>query len=273
MEHIRLALEKASDSRKDDGQVARRTPSQQRGSNGVTSYHELDTVLPKCVLDGRRLEEMRVVTYLRRHPSHFAFDMLRTKIAQIMKEHRWASLMVTSPTPGCGKTVVSANLAFSMAQDMNRKIALVDLDLRSPRLNAVLGTTPAGDMLAYLRGQIGVSSLFSQVGENLFLALNDAPIGRSAEWMRDERITSMPGQIRRLLGADIVIFDVPPALTSDDAMAFSQSVDCAIVIAAARQTTPREIEDCEGLLLHTNYLGVTLNKVVGADLPRYGYGL
>jgi protein-tyrosine kinase len=275
MEHIRLALEKASEGRKSEEPAVRRDPLPRFGLNGAAVRAEppKEIVLPKCVLDGRRLEEMRVVSYLRRHNSHIAFDMLRTRIVQMMKEQGWTSLMVTSPTPGCGKTIVSSNLAFSMAHDANKRIALVDLDLRRPRVSAVLGTAPAGDMLTYLRGEIGLSSLFSQVGDNLLLALNDSPIGsRPAEWMRDEKITSMPAQIRKTLGADLIIFDVPPALTSDDTMAFSPSVDCAIIVAAARQTTPREIEDCEQQVARTNYLGVVLNKTLGDDQANYGYG-
>ena len=147
-------------------------------------------------------------------------------------------------------------------------MALVDLDLRRPQVSTVLGTAPAGDMLTYLRGEIGLSSLFSQVGDNLLLALNDSPIGRPAEWMRDEKIASMPAQIRsRRWGRTSIIFDVPPALTSDDAMVFSPSVDCAIVVAAARQTTPREIEDCEQQLVRTN-----LSRRRAEQDPRRGPG-
>ncbi len=127
-------------------------------------------------------------------------------------------------------------------------------------------------MLAYLRGEIGLASLFSQVGDNLLLALNNSPVSRPAEWMRDEKVATMPSQIRQLLGADLIIFDVPPALTSDDTMVFSPCVDCAIFVAAARQTTPRQIEDCEQQLARTNYLGVVLNKTLGEDQGKYGYG-
>ncbi len=272
MEHIRLAVQKANELRESAAQV-RREPSQRIVTNGAARADKApELVLPKCVLDSSKLEEMRVVSYLRQHPSHIAFDMLRTRVTQVMKEQGWTSLLVTSPTPGCGKTVVSANLAFSAAQDANRRVALVDLDLRRPRLSEVLGTAPTGDLMAYLRGEIGLASLFSQVGDNLLLALNDSPVSRPAEWMRDEKVATMPSQIRQLFGADLIIFDVPPALTSDDTMVFSPCVDCAVLVAAARHTTPRQVEDCEQQLARTNYLGVVLNKTLGEDQGKYGYG-
>ncbi len=274
MEHIRIALEKAREKREKKASPAR--PERERPvTNGVA--RPIETALPKPalqkrLLDSVDLEERRVVTYLRHHPSHLAFDMLRTESTQVMKEKGWTSIAVTSPMPGCGKTIVSLNLAFSMAQAANQRVALVDLDLRSPRVARTLGTEPTTDLIRYLRGGVDISEIFAQVGDNLLLSMNNSPVTQSAEWMRHEKITGLAAQIKETFATDVIIFDVPPALTSDDMVVFSPSVDCAIVVAAAGKTTARDVEDCEEQLARTSCLGVVLNKVHAEAQEAYGYG-
>ncbi len=73
---------------------------------------------------------------------------------------------------------------------------------------------------------------------------------------------------------DAVIYDLPPLLVSDDAIGFLPQVDCVLLVAAAGQTTPTEIDECERLLGETtNFLGVLLNKceVKNSDAYQYGY--
>ena len=92
--------------------------------------------------------------------------------------------------------------------------------------------------------------------------------------MRHEKVTGLAARIKEVFATDVIIFDVPPALPSDDTMVFSPSVDCAIIVAAAGKTKPRELEDCEQQLSRTNCLGVVLNKVhaEAQSLDGYGYG-
>ena len=74
---------------------------------------------------------------------------------------------------------------------------------------------------------------------------------------------------------DIVIYDLPPLLVGDDALAFMRNLDAALLVIAAGETRPYEVEECEAMLSEeTNFLGVLLNKVergAGSDY-YYGYG-
>ena len=68
-----------------------------------------------------------------------------------------------------------------------------------------------------------------------------------------------------------MIFDMPPLLVGDDALAFIGHVDCVLLVAAAETTTIKEIDTCEReLAAHTNVLGVVLNKCRYPD-RHYGY--
>jgi Mrp family chromosome partitioning ATPase len=228
------------------------------------------TGIPALHLDRAKLEDSRIVSYRRDHPSHVAFDMLRTKIAHAMASNGWTSIGITSPSPDCGKSVVALNLAFSMAHQPDRTVVLVDLDLRSPGIADLVGCTPKHNLEEYLKGEVDLVAVSRRAGENLILCINGKPVSLPAEWIRDEKISKMPTPLRDAFGAKIIIFDLPPALTNDDVMVFCPYVDCAILVAAAGKTTAREIEESERQLTLTNYLGVVLNKAVGSDTRAYG---
>ncbi|MEL6210616.1 MAG: chromosome partitioning protein, partial [Pseudomonadota bacterium] len=59
----------------------------------------------------------------------------------------------------------------------------------------------------------------------------------------------------------VMLFDLPPLLVNDDAMAFLGHVDCALIVAAAEKTTVKEIDRCErDVASQTFVLGVILNR-------------
>ena len=109
--------------------------------------------LPVLNLDPKVLARNRIVTMNRADPAHVPFDMLRTRLLQKMRENGWTTVAVTSPTPGCGKSVVALNLAFSLAKQRERRTVLVDLDLRRPQLARLLGLANVPPIENILRGQ------------------------------------------------------------------------------------------------------------------------
>jgi protein-tyrosine kinase len=275
MDQISIAIEKARKLRQDNARLphdAARLRSVGVAPNDtvkVARVGKANLDIPALQLDLAKLEDSRLVSYLRRHPSHVAFDMLRTKVAHAMASHGWTSVGITSPSPGCGKSVVALNLAFSMAHQPDRTVVLVDLDLRAPGIAKMVGHNPVHAFSDYLEGKVEFSALCRRVGENLILSLNGEPVARSAEWMRNEKISKMPALLRDTLGAKIIIFDLPPALTMDDVMVFCPYVDCVLLVAAAGTTTAREIKEAEQQLTLSNYLGVVLNKAFGSDIKAY----
>ena len=290
MERIRVAVQKARELQP-ARPVAAPVPTEPSPDGSVVSAGIARIAPPVIRLDPAHMEASRLVSYQRQHPSHFAFDMLRTKISQAMAEHGWTSLGITSPAPGCGKTVVALNLAFSVAQQSDTRVALVDLDLRNPRMADTLGRkpdpgassvqkplrfplgqkSPQSRFMKYFCGELDLRDFFCRVGDNLFLCLNDAKVGNAAEWMRHEKVTSLQKRIREMLGADIVIFDLPPANMSDDVLMFSPFLDCALAVSAAGETTAKQIEECERQLTLTNYVGIVLNKSRETRAKDYGY--
>ena len=181
MDQISIAIEKARKLRQDNarsshGATAPRpvaaVPNGKATPDKVQPSGKARLDIPALQLDLAKLEDSRLVSYLRRHSGHVAFDMLRTKIAHAMASHGWTSIGITSPSPGCGKSVVALNLAFSMAHQPDRTVVLVDLDLRAPRIAQMVGHNPVHAFSDYLEGNVEFSALCRRVGENLILGLD-----------------------------------------------------------------------------------------------------
>jgi len=67
------------------------------------------------------------------------YKVLRTQLRQAGKEKGWNTIMVTSVSPGEGKTVTAINLAATFAQEYSQTVLLVDADLRRQAIHRYLG--------------------------------------------------------------------------------------------------------------------------------------
>ena len=221
--------------------------------------------------DMARLRAQRVVT-LGGGKDAVPFDMMRTKVIQQMRANGWRRLAITSPTPACGKSTIALNLAFSLARQTELRTILAELDLRRPTMAKVLGTRSRAGFASVLEDRADFAEVALRHGDGLALALNDGPVRNPAELLHGSSVAAALTAIEARYAPDLMIFDMPPMLVSDDVMAFMGHVDAVLLIAAAETTTVKEIDACEReLATQTNVMGVVLNKChyMGRE---YGYG-
>ena len=221
--------------------------------------------------DPELLSRHRIVTFADTDPVHATFDMLRTKVLRVMRQNGWTSLGITSPTAGCGKTMTSLNLAFSLAHQPDLRTVLVDLDLRRPAVARELGLDVAQSMAGVLQGTRAVAENFVRYGENLAIGTNAAPVRNSSELLLNAATAKGVTSLKAAFAPDVLLFDLPPMLMSDDTMAFLPHLDCVLLVAGAGKTSLEDVESCENdLREQTNLLGVTLNmcRYMGES---YGY--
>lgn len=250
-----------------DGQEARTSSdwlrsNQQSASDRIQPTPNRTTWNPPVLgLDPVHLERNRIVSFAATDPSHIGFNLLRTKLHKTIKDNDWKGIAITSPTSGCGKTMVAINLAFSLARQPACKTVLVDLDLRKCAMARTLGVSASRSIGQYLEDEAGFEDCFVQVADNLILGLNNHPTRNSAELIHHQRLRDMLQRINDNFSPDVTIFDLPPMLASDDALAFLPSVDSVFLVVAAGRTTAADIEECERQASSaTNFLGVVLNK-------------
>ncbi len=190
-----------------------------------------------------------------------AYDLLRSRTLRIMGENGWKRLAITSPNKTCGKTTVTANLAFSLSRQLDLRILALDFDLRRPALHRLLGHRPAHSLHEVLAGERPFEDAFIRFGSNLAFGLNRAPARNPSELLQSKRARQKLDELQRIFRPDLILFDMPPMLASDENIGFLPAVDCALLIGAADSTTISQLDICEKELADlTGVLGIVLNK-------------
>lgn len=228
--------------------------------------------LQELTLNVTHLMRERIVSHQKTDPAHVVFDVLRTRLLKVFKDNGWSRIAITSPTKGCGKTFVCCNLALSLARQPDLRTMLIDMDLKAPRISSCLGIKDPRSMAWFLTGQTAPEAFLRRIGPNLAVALNTERVRDSAEMIGDDVTAATLNATREAFAPDVTIFDLPPILVSDDAIAFLPQVDCVLLVVAAGETKPDDISECERLLGdNTNFLGVLLNKCEAKSTDAYQY--
>ena len=200
-----------------------------------------------------------------------AVDMLRTRIVQLMRQNGWKRLAVTSPDKSAGKSTTCCNLLASLSRQTDRRTMLFDLDLRRPALADILGHKGDVNFAAVLAGEVPYERQAVRFSEVSAVSMNYRPERNPSELLLSDRTAAVLAQIEKTYQPDIMIFDMPPMLVTDDTMAFLKNVDCAVIVAGAESTTIDQIDIVEKEIAgQTNVLGVVLNKCRHMD-QGYGY--
>ena len=265
MERIQAAIQKAKEQRGDvvapppggTASAAASPGGAQRPAQVGPAWAELAAFDP----EPRLLARNHVVTFEDVDPAHSHFDILRTKVLRTMQRNGWTSLGITSPTSGCGKTTLALNLAFSLAHQPDVRTVLVELDLRRPSMARQIGLKAPQSMASVLQGTRGVAESFVRYGDNLAIGTNAQSVRNSAELLMNGRTAEGIAAIKRAFLPDIIVYDLPPMLQSDDVMAFLPQLDCVLLVAGAEKSRLDEVDKCEkDLADQTNVLGVVLNS-------------
>jgi protein-tyrosine kinase len=254
MERIQSALAKARAAREGKAQPA--GAISKRAAANSEPWEEI----PHMPLDLALLEKNRIIAH---NPvaSSASFDVMRTNLLRVLRTNGWSRVAITSPTAGCGKTMVALNLAFSLARLSDIRVLVMEFDLRHPSMVATLGQTPGQNFAATLAGSRADPAQLRRFGDNLAFGLTSNPLDSPAELLSAARTAEVVDELEAMLRPDVILFDTSPLLVNDDTIAFLDQVDCALMVAAAEETTVSDVERC-GMDLgkHTHVLGVVLNK-------------
>jgi protein-tyrosine kinase len=268
MENIRQAVERARPA------TSAAAPLNPANSMGVRESVRADTGtrIRDIRLDGAHLESNRIVSHDSTDLRSRSFDMLRTQVVRTMDLKGWRVLGVTSPTPGCGKTVTSINLALSIARQPERQVLLVDMDLQRPQIANYLGIKGGDGLLGVLEGRSSLQDAMieSRIGNQSLVVL---PTGRinfgSSELMAS---LVMNGVMKGMKGDDrsrIVVLDLSPILSSDDAIAILPQLDCVLLVAAIGTSSVSDILEANKHLQSADVVRFVLNKSQEANTQYY----
>lgn len=273
MERIKHAIARAKQERQQQHIAAHAapavngTPSHAGAAIPASESGPIDPV-PIVPVDRRHLQNMRIVAHdgAEGHSSHY--DMLRTQVLQRMEAASQNVIAITSPRSGCGKTVTGINLAMSIARQIEQGVLLVDLDLRKPHVARYLGLEPTagiGDVIAGKCSPPDAMLVPDLCGHRLTVLATPNSVSNPTEQIVSSSMKAIVSGLRKDPRYRLIIFDLPPMLSSDDFLAFLPQVDAALLIASAGETTIYDIAECERLIDPDKLLGCVLNKAAETE--------
>lgn len=245
----------------------------------ATSAVALWNRIGKFPVDARGLERNRIVTAAREDPVHYNFDVLRTKLLFALRENGWTRVAVTSPTEGCGKTFMTANLALSLSRQGNCRTVALDFDMRHPSLAPAMSIENPPAIADFLSGKQSAQDFLRRPGRNLHKIGTSVAFGfngrvepYAAELLQDDTTANTLNKMEKALAPDVVLLDMPPALVNDDVLAARRLFDGIILVVGGGKTKPHQVRDVERRLgTDTPLLGVVLNKSEDDMSDTYGY--
>src|ERR1700722_7044517 len=258
MDRIRKALDLArlERARRADAETGVQSPAGR--PPGVIEYTNTRVYTPEA----DALESHRIVNPAASVPAAAAFRMLRTQVMQRMDERGWGSIAVLSPNANDGKTTTAINLAISLANNHQHTVLLVDCDLKQPAIAATMGITPEFGTDDVLSGRARVEQcLYHPAGfDRLVVLPARAALENSSEALSGPRGRGLASELRDRYPERVVVFDLPPIMGADDALAFLPLVDCGLMVLAEGATRRDDLLRCMELVAKTPIVGTVLNR-------------
>jgi capsular exopolysaccharide synthesis family protein len=197
------------------------------------------------------------------------FRALRARIDAMANQRPLKTIAVCSPLAGDGKTTAAVNLAMVTSLSVDRRVLLIDCDLRKPKVHTALGIRPELGLAEVLTGEATAEKAIMRVegGSLDVLAVRGRPTNPS------ELLGSMA--MRKLLDElaeryDRIVLDTPAVLGVPDAKAVAEISDGIVMVVRADSTAQHDIEAALEILDRGKILGMVLNGV-RVERGRYGY--
>jgi capsular exopolysaccharide synthesis family protein len=245
--------------------------------NRIHGSHDVEHVTKSPILGGISFDpgakkRPLIVHGDPRNPRAESFRSLRTNLQFVNLDSGSRCFVVTSSLPGEGKTTTACNLAIALAET-GAKVAIVDGDLRLPRIADTMALEGAAGLTDVLIGRADIEDVLQPWGRGELYVL---PAGRVPPNPSELLGSKTMSAVLETLNAtfDYVIIDAPPLLPVTDAAILSKLTGGAIVITAVGRTRKNELEAAMRSLEHigSRVLGVVMTMLPTKGPDAYGYG-
>jgi capsular exopolysaccharide synthesis family protein len=196
------------------------------------------------------------------------YHRLAAALHEIQSARGLKTLMVSSAVPQEGKTLTVTNLALTLSESYNRRVLLIDADLRRPAIHDAFGI-PNDVGLADVVRDVNGSLTLIEVSPRLALVT----AGRLNTTAPMAELTSdrLPIVIKQASSQfDWVLIDTPPAGVLPDAQLVARLAD-AILFVIAAGSTPYEVAQRAIAALGDRVIGTVLNRVDESGLTGTNY--
>lgn len=264
------SVQKAAAREVDDAVSASRAPEKSVDIE-TGELHGRDTA-PETSLEEPKADK-NIVSLLDPH-SYAAeqFKLLRTNILYPVAGQPPRSILVTSAMPDEGKSFVAANLAVSIALNINRYVLLIDCDLRKPDIHRKLGFGEVPGLSEYLTGRMELSSLLLRTGvEKLTLLPGGTPPPNPSELMSSEKMAKLLEEVKHRYDDRLIVIDSPPPGMASETGVVARQVDGILLVSRHRQTPREDLEQLIERMGAEKILGAVVNFSEARSSRYYRY--
>jgi len=169
------------------------------------------------------------------------YRTIRTSILLSQTENPPITMAFCSALPKEGKTSSAVNVAVAFAQ-LNKRVLLIDADLRRPCLHRIFRVRNAGGLSNYLTGNFPFEETVQMTKVENVWVIPSGPIPPNpAELLNSKRMRELIEQVKKYY--DIIIVDLPPILVASEALVLSRLIDSMVIVVRPGKTAQKPFRD------------------------------
>lgn len=229
------------------------------GHSAPISQPATSSLTPARLVSGAHLDARLITASSTDGTVAEQYRALRTRILNADPMSAVNVVMITSPGRGEGKTLTVGNLGLAMAQESQRRICIVDADLRHPQMHRMFGLPDGPGLCDVLAGRATLEEALVTLEEHQVTIL---PAGNVPAHPAELLGTSAMRKTMDVLRAqfDRVVVDAAPAAPLADVSILAPLVDRILIVVRSGVTTKPSIHDAVSSIEPSKLLGFVLNE-------------
>jgi len=201
------------------------------------------------------------------------FKILRTNLLFPSSGKSPRTIMVTSAVPDEGKSLVSANLAVSIAQSIQEYVLLIDCDIRKPCIHTQFGFGDVPGLSDHLSKGIPVSSLILKTIVNkLSILAGGTLLHNPSELVSSQKMSKLLQEVKYRYSDRFIVMDSPPPKLTAETSALSRQVDGVLLVIEYGRTSREMVSDLVNTIGKEKIIGIVFNKLDMRFAQYYGLG-
>ncbi|HEY9162312.1 MAG TPA: CpsD/CapB family tyrosine-protein kinase [Desulfomonilia bacterium] len=214
--------------------------------------------------------------YMYHMPYTYIAEQIRKIRTFIYHSPLWSDkkvFMVTSSLPSEGKSLISSNLAISIARGEDKNVILIECDLRRPSLYKLFGNRPAAGVADILQGRKTLDEcLVKTPVERLeMLHATKEPPSNPSELLESRNMRHLFEEIKERFPQSYLIVDTPPVQATVDPKVISKYVDGIVFVVKYRYVRQMDYKASISAMPREKIVGTVLNAVDAMPATMYKY--
>lgn len=168
------------------------------------------------------------------------YKVLRTNLYTLSSsaEIPLKTFLITSSVPGEGKGISASNIAYCISLEKEKKVLLLDADLRKPTIHELFSLPRSPGLSDLLTDNVDIDYLLKKPAiENLFVITTGSHISNPTEALNCAKLRNLLDRLKARF--DYIILDSPPVINVTDTLILAPLCDAVILIVKA-DSTPRK---------------------------------